>query len=325
MENRLCVYLLVLICFIKKTNGQNLVPNSSFEIFLECPDTTALPMLVNLDTTWRQFNSADYFNVCDLSGYRGVPLNQFGFQNAIINNAYSGLIVYTAGIFGREYIEVKLASPLALNQTYYIQFYVSLADTVRYAIENIGALFTDTLFDPFPAPSYTWQTGIPQVENSPGNMLNDKINWMTVSGSFVANGGEQYMTIGNFRNDANTVKQFFGGTDPSTLGAYYFIDDVYVGTTPPLGINENKKEEDLVKLYPNPNNGSMTLECNLKDHETGELIIYSLTGKALKKHCLAEGRETLNIDASELNSGMYLYELRINNIVTKNGKLSIIK
>lgn len=51
---------------------------------------------------------------------------------------------------------------------------------------------------------------------------------MQVSGTYVASGGEKYITIGNFNNDANTdtVK-----TDTSLSSGnicYYYIDDVTV-------------------------------------------------------------------------------------------------
>ncbi|HEX8516178.1 MAG TPA: T9SS type A sorting domain-containing protein, partial [Bacteroidia bacterium] len=212
---------------------------------------------------------------------------------------------------------------LLTGQTYFVQFHLSLADSMRYAIENIGALFTDTLFDPFPAPSYAWQTGIPQIENNQGNMLYDKLNWITISDSFTAIGGEKYMTIGNFKNDAQTIRQNLGGTIPNTQGAFYYIDDVYVGVTPPLSINENKKEEDFVKLYPNPSDGNMILECKLASNETGEMIIYTLTGNIMKRVAVNSGSKTL--DVSELKAGMYLYEVRINEKAVEKNKLTIIK
>jgi hypothetical protein len=270
------IFLLISFCFIKKTNAQNLVPNPGFENFVECPDTSMLQFHALLDSTWYQFGSADYFNSCDAIDYFGVPVNRFGYQFAHSGNAYTGLIAYASMTLTREYIEIKLNAPL-LNQMYYVQFYVSLADTVQYAIENMGALFTDTLFDPFPAPTYNWITGIPQVENPAGNMLNNKLNWIAVTGSFIASGGEKYMTIGNFKNDAQTVKQYFGGTSPYTLSAYYFIDDVYVGTSP-LGVQENKKEEDFAKLYPNPNNGEFILELP-EENASWKINIMDLQGR----------------------------------------------
>jgi hypothetical protein len=319
------IFILLFVLFFKKTNAQNLVPNASFEFFLECPDTSTIPFYVNLDSTWFQFNSSDYFNSCDATNYLGVPTNRFGYQNANFGNAYMGFIAYIGNIFGREYLEVELTNSLIANQTYYVQFYVSLSDTMQFAIEDIGALFTDTLFDPFPAPTYDWVSGIPQIENQPGNMLNDKINWTAVSGSFVANGGEKFLTIGNFKDDANTQTQHFGGTAPSTFGAYYYIDDVFVGTSPPVSIEDHKKETATTKLYPNPNTGNMFLECNLKDLESGNLIIYSITGEVVKEYYITPGTTKMNINAEFLKAGVYLYETRINGKTELKDKLIIIK
>jgi OOP family OmpA-OmpF porin len=323
---RLNLFLISILCLgIKYSQAQNLVPNYNFEEFVECRDTSTLQFHALLDSTWYQFGSADYFNSCDTTNYFGVPQNVIGYQSALSGNGYVGLYAYYNTVFTREYIEIQLIDSLINGQAYYVRFYVSLADSMRYAVENIGIMFTDTLFDPFPAPTYNWVTGVPQVENSVGNMLNDKFSWVAISGSFIASGGEKYITIGNFKNDAQTIKQYLGGTNPSMRGAYYYIDDVYVGTTPPVSVEENKKEEAPLKLYPNPNNGTMTLECNLQEHESAELIIFSLTGKPVKSIPMFQGAKILSIEASDLKAGIYLYELRVNGKAGKKSKLTIIK
>jgi OmpA-OmpF porin, OOP family len=303
MKWHLKIIILLCICFFYKTNAQNLVSNSSFEIFKECPDTSFLGLYPNLDSTWFQFNSADYFNSCDAIDYFGVPVNRFGYQFANSGNAYTGLIPYSSYGFGREYLEIKLTNSL-LNQLYYVQFHVSLADTIQYAIENLGALFTDTLFDPFPAPSYNWVTGIPQIENPAGNMLNNKFNWVTVTGSFIASGGENYMTIGNFRNDAQTVKQYLGGTNINTLEAYYYIDDVYVGTSP-LSVEEDKKGENFVKVYPNPNNGEYTVELP-EENASWKINIMDLQGRIIYEEISDKKKMELKMD---LENGLYLIQI----------------
>jgi hypothetical protein len=155
-------------------------------------------------------------------------------------------------------------------------------------------------------------------------MLSDSVNWVAVSGTFIANGGEQYLTLGNFRDESHTMKQYLGGSGSLNLEAYYYIDDVYVGTTPATSIQEEKKEQDI-KLYPNPNNGEMTLDCNLQDTENGSLVIYSLTGKIIKLVQLSSGTKSLRINAQELQAGMYLYEVHINGKESKKNKLTIIK
>ena len=301
--------------------AQNLVPNCSFELYSSCP-----PGPASLCNGWVEYNSADYLNSCDASNNFGVPINVYGYQYAHSGNGYIGLIAYYSTIFNREYVEVQLSSSLILGQTYYVQFYVSLQDTMQYAIENMGVLFTDTLFDPFPPPTYTWATGIPQFENSPGNMLNNKTNWTAVSGSFVASGGEQYITIGNFKDDASTVKQYLGGTTINTLGTNYYIDDVYVGITPPpVGIHENVEDTHNMKLYPNPNNGNMTLECNLLQNETGVLNIYDVTGKLMQTYKLTDNSKSVVVNAQSLPTGLYLYEINVNGRQMRKEKLTIIK
>lgn len=280
-----------------------------------------------LDSTWYEFNSADYFNSCDTSStFYGVPSNFIGgYQFAHSGNAYAGLLAYNAGMFNREYVEIELLSPLISSQIYYVQYYISLADEYKYAIENMGAMFTDTLFNPYPPPSFSWNTGLPQIENPTGVLLDNKTIWMSVSGSFVALGGEKYLTIGNFRDDTNTVSQYLGSTSGSFSAAYYYIDDVYVGATPPpLGIHENENDAN-VKLYPNPNSGNMTLEYKLNQNENGVLNIYDVTGKIVLTLKLNENAQTTSIDAQFLQPGVYMYEINVNGRKVKGDKLTIIK
>jgi hypothetical protein len=323
MKNYFKIIIFFFAGFIKSMQSQNLVPNCQFEK----ADTSICPppgfVTINNDLMpWFEYGSADFLNACDTTGYVGVPKNRFGYQQAYSGRGYVGLIAYYSTLFNREYIETPLLSPLQNGQVYYVQFYVSLEDTMQYAIENLGALFTDTIYNPYPS-SGGWVTGIPQVENLPGNMLNDKLNWTLVAGSFIADGGEQYLTIGNFKNDAQTVRQHLGGTTINTLGANYYIDDVYVGATPPAGIEE--KEKQKLKLYPNPNSGNMILECRLQAQESGELIIYSTDGVVMKRFMLPAGTQQIIVDATDLKSGLYLYEMLRNGKPNEKGKLSIIK
>jgi len=46
---------------------------------------------------------------------------------------------------------------------------------------------------------------IPQIENEDGKILSDTLNWMPVRGIFQAKGKEQYLIIGNFRNDELSI------------------------------------------------------------------------------------------------------------------------
>ena len=70
---------------------------------------------------------------------------------------------------------------------------------------------------------------VPQVALAKGNVLTDTMNWNLVMGSFVANGTEEFLTIGNFKpNDSITLVPI----DPNALNPCYctdlLIDDVSV-------------------------------------------------------------------------------------------------
>jgi len=328
------IFILLVLFYYTKTKAQNLVPNPSFEradeslpcprpdsLFAFNPTTEAIP--------WIELGSADYFHTCATYNYISVPANRFGFQYSHIGESHVGFLVYSStDPLTRECVEVELLSTLLPGETYYVQFYVSLADTMQYAVSNLGALFTDTLFNPMAGPfpaghPLAWS---PQVENASGNILNDKINWVAINDSFVANGGERFITIGNFRADAQTITQYVGGnTHPNTRGAYYYIDDVYVGTTPPLSINENEKNKLKVKLYPNPNLGSFTINYDLKQinaHPTFKL--YDIRGKLLNETVLKN--ENTSFDFSNvLANGIYFYQISINNKMVKSDKVVVIK
>ncbi|MEP6645647.1 MAG: gliding motility-associated C-terminal domain-containing protein [Saprospiraceae bacterium] len=222
--------------------GQNLVPNPDFEIYTTCPNGFGIlgPMVC---PPWvnGNFTSADYFNVCSTAPQSGVPTNFQGFQVPHSADAYTGIWL-KSGVppdYWFEYIEAPLLTPLVAGHGYYVSFYVSLPEKFC-ALSHIGAYFSQNLVM---HPSQGVIDVIPQVESNTG-WLNDTINWMLIEGCFIAQGGEQYITIGNFRSYSNTPLEMC----PSILmvTTYYFIDDVTVEEMPvnildvDLGTNVNE-------------------------------------------------------------------------------------
>lgn len=202
----------------------NLVPNPSFEDTLSCPDNQA--QIYNAPP-WFQptANTPDYFNKCSNTLIVGVPTNTIGFQIPKTGNAYAGIAMcyWPFCINNRDYVSVPLNSTLVSNKKYCVKFYVSLANLSSYAISNIGAYFSSV------APSSSTIDNLPytpQVQNPGNNIISDTTNWVLISGNFIANGGEKYLTIGNFNDDATTIKDTINNPGYIT---YYYIDDVYVG------------------------------------------------------------------------------------------------
>jgi hypothetical protein len=79
------------------------------------------------------------------------------------------------------------------------------------------------------------------------------MNWQIVSGFFIPDSAYEFLSIGNFFVDSLTSYIAF---DSAASAAYYFIDDVTLLDSIPLGINEPSKAS--IRIYPNPANNSVS-------------------------------------------------------------------
>lgn len=169
--------------------GQNLVPNPSFEEYLECPLSTAEFQTQVVD--WYSFSgSPDYFNTCNSDGLgtAGVPDNAWGFQYPVTGNAYAGVITFVHYLENdREYIACPIAQ-LNIGTSYYIMFYISNSDDGpfvdwRCATDHFGLKF-------FKDPSYDNNQNQYTPQNSAdlefNEMFSDTTNWHLVEGWFTA-------------------------------------------------------------------------------------------------------------------------------------------
>lgn len=215
--------LAAITCFvlILPLSGQNLAPNPGFETYSVCPDTYGNGGPLECEP-WQNGNQAtsDFFHTCAVGTDVGVPDNIQGSQLAHTGNGYTGFYTRESSIW-REYVQAPLLSPCIAGITYHVSFYVSLADNFC-ATANIGAYFSAT--PPDPANNIGTLNAMPQVEAHLG-FINDNQDWVLITGCFVAQGGEQWITIGNFYNNANTPIE--PGCNTS-FASYYYLDDVTV-------------------------------------------------------------------------------------------------
>lgn len=208
--------------------AQNIVTNPSFEDYDVCPTTYGNGGLLEC-TPWQNGNqaTADYFNACAVGSNVWVPDNLFGSQLARTGVGYAGFYTRESSIW-REYVQVPLTEPCVAGFTYVVSFYVSRAD-LWCGVENIGAYLSPT---PPPGNDIGTFPGVtPQIEANIG-FISDAENWVLITGCFTAQGGEAWITIGNFYNNANTP------LDPDCMisyGSYYYIDDVSVTQGDPGG------------------------------------------------------------------------------------------
>ena len=239
------IFLSLFLTGIITTQGQNLVPNPGFETQDTCPQVSQ----INLAPPWNTatLGTPDLFNsTCssqNLTAHTGIGCS--GIYCLTNNPGWTD---------AREYIEAPLNSALTSGKTYYVSFWTRPESFMRDAMNRLGVYLSTTKINASTTDvlSYT-----PQVQNPSNNMLSNP-NWIQISGSFVASGGESYILIGNFSPDSQTDSTIINNNS-SYYSAYYYIDDIYVGTNP-SGIDRISDLENQIQIYPTPATENVTIE-----------------------------------------------------------------
>ncbi len=320
------IALFVFCFFLFKGYGQvNLVPNPSFELYDTCPYSYNQ---INFAQNWYSptLGIGEYNNQCSVN-FAGVPLNYWTYQSARTGFAYATIECYASGLSIRDYIQTHLTDTLIAGQNYCISLYVNLTNggsgyvlnSNLVAINKIGMYLSNNVI----------QSGndsplqiIPQIESPSNVFLNDTLNWMQITGTYTAHGGEKYITIGNFTADANTDTLYLENNHDVFTKILYNIDDISVVKCN-VGIDEANAEVSSFNLSPNPNNGQMTLSYHLA--QAAELSIYDMQGRRLINYTLPPNNQTLNLNLEELNAGIYYYSLHTHDKQLKTEKLVIVK
>ncbi len=295
--------------------SQNLVPNPSFEEYIDCPYSTA-----EFETqviSWYSFNGTpDYYNVCSnqIDGFVGVPQNAAGWQYAQEGNAYAGILTYThSTVNEREFIACSLIEPLVPGQQYYVNFYVNSYNGGELSLflgatNRIGLKF-------FLDPEYNGDSNpyVPQNEADIeyNQMLTDSISWTNVSGSFIPDQAYNWLAIGNFYDDVNTDTLQLG--EPGYCYGIYYIDNVCVSTSPDgCGITSVNGKVDLsnVQLFPNPFGNEFTVNSEKSTIENIEVV--DLKGSTILR------RQTHN-NIVKVNTENWVKGSYIIRITLKNG------
>jgi hypothetical protein len=309
--------------------AQNLIKNPSFEshwgggCYLPIPMSLydSFNVITSFDCTIK-----DWIRISETpDGYwfRGNDLPKNNYSNYIY--PHSDSVCVGGGFFSklpntlREIIEGKLTKPLIASHHYQFSMYVQLFDTIDainvgkiVGINSFSAVFTDTMIPShvdLPIQNYTPQVQINQ-------MVTDTQHWVLLMDTFVANGGEQFVSIGNFKPDSLT--QFVLVDSQSNLpeASYYFIDDVSLIDLDDTasGINEQVAVEKL-EVYPNPASNQLTVGGNQFSVNTIEV------SNVLGQVCISiinYKSEIINVAA--LPSGIYFIKATDTNGNVMNGK-----
>ena len=256
---RIICLLIQFLPFSGKTQhilSGNLVINPDFENYTQCPDNlTQISYSFSWNSGHNGGGSSDYYNTCSSAN---------NIQNAFLiqlpKNGYgmAGIAMFGSWIGDnyREYIVGNLHHSLEKNRLFCGNYFVSLINSSRFAVENLGMYFSNSQLS-YSGNLIPLTYLNPQIENKKG-IINDTTNWVKISGSFIANGGEKYLVIGNFRDNQHTnyIEVSYGVQLP-----YYFIDDVSVCECSfdiNLGADTALCESESIILNPNLPNATYT-------------------------------------------------------------------
>lgn len=298
--------------------GQNLVLNHSFEDLTKCPDVYSFIYgAINDANNWSSptfSGTADLFSPCNNTNYVSLsaPENVFGYQYAQDGQNYAGIYVFNSGESNiREYIQGKLASPLKKDKMYRVRCYISLSDkSSEITIKTLGFHFSSNSF----WSNDTLLDLVPQIIADPG-LTNLYTDWILVEGSFIADGEEQFITIGNFSTDLESDTIAVGvSQNPSLTNriSYFYIDNISVEPV----------EEDILKPELNFVNTVTRTSFRINYTEINppslNLELYNATGQLLR---IVTFNESIDVSMSNFESGIYYCRLLKNNEIVAVQKI----
>lgn len=212
--------------------SQNLVSNHSFENYSDCPESSDE---VYLADGWQKLAyTSDYYNCEHFSS----DIDTIG-QNG---SGYMGMSCLRPNwdTDYREYVGQYLDQPLVGGTEYYVEFWVKLSGDKCIGTDAFGALFT--IDEPQPVDSWTSLLPyFPQIENEQYNQIDNCWEWKKICGTFVAEGGENFITLGSFKSDLESTYNVVdtatckGGED--VHWSYILVDNVLVTSSIPGSLN----------------------------------------------------------------------------------------
>ncbi len=300
----------------------NLVPNFGFENFSNCPNTEDQ---VDFCNGWSKYSSPsttpDYYNACVPGNNWGdVPQNT-GFYQLDHRNcgAYIGLVTWLYNTPNyREHIGTQLTQPMVIGQKYFISFNAVLAlqDDYITPANNIGVKLSTTSYsDINPAPI----DNVTQLRSV--SVITDTVNWIHISGSITADSAYNYLSLGNFFDDANTdtLTQICGTCQ--NWYSYYLIDDICISTDSSycnggidllpcnVGIDEVGVNE-LFEVYPNPAENFIAISSP-EDLNYNVLLLNSLGELIYQEENIVSNY--IQLDIADRSSGVYFVKIITDN------------
>jgi len=222
-----CLSAQINIPSFNSTEEYNFIPDPSFEMVKDIP--CGWNQGIGKFDTWMQYWTSPTQTTPDLLSNKASSTcwsnpskHSDGKQRPKEGDNMIGIKVFGTGgteTYWHEYIQVELKEPLKADSLYFLSFYANLSSRASKSCNNIGALVShEAIMTRDRFPLY-----ITPTINSQKVIKQSILGWKQIDGVFKAEGGEQFLIIGNFYRDESTIMDRL---DQGKDGAYYYVDDV---------------------------------------------------------------------------------------------------
>ena len=275
----------------------NLVPNGSFEQIsgkirrlggIEAAEGWVSPTGVASDLYSESSKTPDI----------QVPMNFYGKEDAVDGSNYAGIVVYSYGDkMPRSYITSILSTPMKKGMRYKVTFRASLAELSKYSSNKLAAHISKKPFETKEkVPALIEESHILHPQEI---IFNAMYGWEMVCGEYIAEGGERYITIGNFtpndqvKDEKNKKPREMKGNQ--VIAGYYYIDDVGVYLLGPDEMCDCGYSDDAENVVTTVYQRSVTItdKMTLADKISAQNVFYAKG----KYDITLSGDETLNLIA----------------------------
>jgi hypothetical protein len=197
----LLAFLLGIFNFMHGQRVANFVTNGSFEQkYNGCTQPVTLEKAVG----WLSIDSNSYGGTYRHFCLNSIPLNGNTYQLPKSGQAYLLTNFYDKSYLIRGYPKNRLKQNLLSGHLYCVKFYINITNKSPRGIDRFGAYFGDGTIDTIKKTTLPITYLTPQINNPQGNIISDTLNWVPITGTFVATGNEKYLVLGNFYSDLAT-------------------------------------------------------------------------------------------------------------------------
>lgn len=307
MQRRISCFLSVFFTLIGGFNAQqNLVPNWDMEL-TDCDIIAGSLQSVNDWYIPDGGGTTDYFNVCysdNIPGL-GVPQNVHGHQFPHSGEAYIGLATWAVDYVNvNELARVQLTEPLEGGVEYELSCFISLAEISSVATDKIHFHFSTNNYNVYLNAENDL---VDQAQVVMNNLYDvDSSDWYFFQSSFIADGGEEYLTIGDMRLDSEIDTLWLGynnSLEPWIIYAFYYVDDVVVKKKD-VSIDEISASDLKVRF--NSLHDELEIYSNLKNN--ARMDIYDTKGRRVLMTELKSTQASI-ISTTSLQTGLYFLQI----------------